>query len=96
MTTPVEEIRKAIEVLRCDHEWPINPPEGSITRPGHCRNCGIPWRAGPLVADELIEPLVSAMEAVAFCVEMDADLIHRVGYEHILATARAIRGGDGS
>ena len=41
--TPAATLRAAATVLRCDHLHPVQPPEGSLAKPGDCRMCGAPF-----------------------------------------------------
>lgn len=63
--SPADEIRTAVTVLRCDHRHPVCPPEGSLAKPGDCRECGTPWQLREPVPDWLREPLAAWLESVA-------------------------------
>ena len=99
--TLADVIRAAITVLRCDHRFPINPPDGSIYGPGHCIRCGISYQYEKPVADWMVEPLaawlVSAAGVVDECEAASlpngghAPTAHR-GIPEALAAACAITG----
>lgn len=37
----VTELRTAVEILRCDHRFPVHA-HGSLEQPGACSRCGVP------------------------------------------------------
>jgi hypothetical protein len=88
--TPAAEIRAAVTALRCDHRNPMQPPHG-LDRPGDCAHCGTPWRYGPIVADDLREPLADLLTEAAACGCEEGD-DHWPQTRAALATARAITG----
>ncbi|MET8864640.1 hypothetical protein ABZW11_17020 [Nonomuraea sp. NPDC004580] len=65
-TTPAGELKTAAIRLRCDHRFPVQPPHGSLARPGSCSHCGMPWaNAAALPPDALREPLAALLEEIA-------------------------------
>lgn len=62
--TPAEELRDAAKTLRCDHSFPIQPPHGSLARPGACSKCGIYILSALDVPDALAELLAKLLDAI--------------------------------
>lgn len=63
--TPAQQLHTAAQRLRCHHAFPIQPPHGSLGRPGPCKHCGVPYTASSPVADRLREPLAAWLEQTA-------------------------------
>lgn len=64
--TPADEVRAAVNVLRCEHSFPCQPPHGSIACPGDCTKCGVTYDASDYVADEhLAKHLVELLSHIA-------------------------------
>ncbi|MEU1731411.1 hypothetical protein [Streptosporangium sp. NPDC020145] len=62
--TPVEEMRAAARLLRCDHSFPVQPPLGTLWEPGPCNHCRVPWADAPHdIPERLREPLAVWLEA---------------------------------
>jgi hypothetical protein len=63
---PAEELRAAVKTLRCEHRFPLQPPQGSFANPGPCRLCGTPYSDDePTVSRALCEPLAALLEQEA-------------------------------
>jgi len=70
--TPAEQLHKASQALRCEHRFPLQPPHGSLGRPGDCSKCGVPYDYSEPVTDDardlrkkladLFDHLADAME----------------------------------
>lgn len=108
MSTPAEEMRAAVTVLRCDHKFPMNRPPGSTDKPGVCIHCGVSWRYEKPVADWLVEPLAELLDETAHVMDclgcrarpykdgvvLSDDMgTPRSEWGRALTTARAITGG---
>lgn len=100
MSTPAEELRAAATRLRCDHVFPLQPPEGSMTAPGDCRKCGVPFEDhhNMPIADRLREPLAAWLEPLASGWEKSVEISPggsdvRFSAHPALAVARVINGG---
>lgn len=100
--TPAEELRTAATRARCDHRFPVQPPEGSLAAPGNCRACGQSWERREVVSDELAEPLADWLDEQARQYNLPpcndpTGVCNRCEYDpSILAAqvvARAINGG---
>jgi hypothetical protein len=101
--TPAEELRAAAAKLRETRKDLVNfvdirgrfPIESWAEGFGPDDRVNLPqvnaWIR--LASPALAEPLATAMVAIADAVELNPDLIHRVGYGEVLAVARAITGG---
>lgn len=56
------------KVSLCKHSFPIQPPHGSIVRPGDCTGCGVTWNA---IQAELAQQLA----------QREVDLCNRTAHE---------------
>jgi hypothetical protein len=66
--TPAMELRDAVKALRCDHSFPVQPPHGSIGRPGDCTKCGVPYDYSEPVTDDarnLAEKFADLFDCIA-------------------------------
>jgi hypothetical protein len=50
--TPTDELRAASKTLRCKHCFPLQPPHGSLARPGDCTKCCVPYDHSEPVTDD--------------------------------------------
>ena len=81
--TPAMELRDAAKSLRCDHSFPCQPPHGSITRPGDCEKCGVPYDYSEPVTDDeraLGEKLADLFDHIAD--EMEDDRAEEREHRH--------------
>lgn len=69
---PADELRTAVQRLRCDHSFPVLPPAGSLANPGPCMHCGVAYAASSPVADHLREPLAKLLEQIGGDMHMSA------------------------
>ena len=92
--TSADELRAAVTALRCDHQHPVQPPQGSLTRPGPCTACGTPWDGREPVPGWLREPLAAWLETETH-MQVARGNSHEGPTFHALNVARAVRpGGD--
>jgi hypothetical protein len=64
--TPTQELRAAAKTLRCEHRFPLQPPHGSLARPGDCTDCGVPYDDSEQVAgDRLSKRLAELFDHMA-------------------------------
>lgn len=89
--TPLQELRDAAKTLRCDHRFPIQPPHGSLARPGACSKCGVHVLNALEVPDALIEPLAEWLETEAHMIASQGLSPEGQSF-HALKVARAIKG----
>jgi hypothetical protein len=60
--TPADHLRAAVAALRCHHQYPCQPPHGSVARPGPCTACGTPWDGREPAPGWLREPLAAWLQ----------------------------------
>lgn len=61
--TPAEELRAAAAKLRCEHSFPVQPPEGHPWAPGPCSHCGITCLDSNVIRRRsVLESLASLLE----------------------------------
>jgi hypothetical protein len=103
--TCAEELRQAAARLLCSHVHSVQPPHGSLAKPGNCKHCGAVWGRQSQVDGPVAEPLAAWLEAAAAM--FTADERHECGLPigdavqpctcpdvmWALAVARAINGG---
>jgi hypothetical protein len=82
--TPTEELRAAAETLRCEHSFSVQPPHGSLARPGDCTKCGVPYDATEQVEEGLSKRLAELFDHLANELE-DSQAVER---EHRLDDGR--------
>ncbi|GIH91972.1 hypothetical protein ACFFMN_33810 [Planobispora siamensis] len=94
---PADELQAAAALLRCEHSFPVQPPEGTLWAPGPCTHCGTPSANYPRdIPERLHEPLAAVLAKAAEQARRNELLAprHRRDVTTALGLARALNGGD--